>query len=95
MASRRPCWITDATGQKSWPVDNYQMEGARQTNWFAEGVVKYHRTIGTTLNLLIRNGFTIRHVEDFGPDENQVAAQPTLAEERERPMFLLVAGERA
>ncbi|AMN42521.1 class I SAM-dependent methyltransferase [Rhodoplanes sp. Z2-YC6860] len=94
MATRRPGWITDAKGRKTWPVDSYQMEGPRRTNWFVEGVLKYHRTLGTTLNLLIRNGFAIRHIEDFGPSETQIAAAPELAEERERPMFLLVAAER-
>jgi len=95
MASRRPGWITDAEGRKSWPVDSYHMEGPRRTDWLADGVLKYHRTLGTTLNLLIRNGFAIRHVEDFGPSEAEIAARPDLAEERERPMFLLVAADRA
>lgn len=95
MASRRPGWITDAEGRKSWPVDSYLMEGPRRTDWLADGVLKYHRTLGTTLNLLIRNGFAIRHVEDFGPSEAEIAARPDLAEERERPMFLLVAADRA
>jgi len=94
MASRRPGWITDAEGRKSWPVDSYHMEGPRRTDWLADGVLKYHRTLGTTLNLLIRNGFAIRHVEDFGPSEAEIAARPDLAEERERPMFLLVAADR-
>lgn len=53
--------------------------------------VNHHRTLGTTLNLLIRSGFTIAHVEEFGPSDAQIAANPDLAEERERPMFLLVA----
>jgi hypothetical protein len=57
-------------------------------------VVKQHRTLGTTLNLLIRQGFAIAHVEEWGPSDAQVAAQPELAEERERPMFLLVAADR-
>lgn len=95
MASRRPGWITDAEGHKSWPVDSYHLEGPRRTDWLAEGVLKYHRTLGTTLNLLIRNGFAIRHVEDFAPSEADIAARPDLAEERERPMFLLVAADRA
>jgi ubiquinone/menaquinone biosynthesis C-methylase UbiE len=93
MASSNPDWL-DVDGRKTWPVDTYQMEGPRTTNWLANGVVKQHRTIGTTLNLLIRLGFTLRHVEEFCPTEAQIAAMPELAEERERPMFLLVAARR-
>ena len=57
-------------------------------------MVKHHRTIGTTLNLLIRAGFAAERVEEFRPTEEQVAATPELAEELERPMFLLVAARR-
>ncbi|MDX3928243.1 MAG: class I SAM-dependent methyltransferase [Shinella sp.] len=94
MASRRPEWMLDADGNRTWPVDSYQMEGKRTTNWLADGVVKQHRTIGTLLNMLIRQGFTLTHIEDFGPTEEQIAERPELAEERERPMFLLVSARR-
>jgi SAM-dependent methyltransferase len=95
MAARRPGWITDADGHRTWPVGGYQREGRRTTKWLgAEGVVKYHRTLGTTLNLLIGQGFTIRHVEEWGPTDADIAATPALAEERERPMMLLVAAAR-
>jgi SAM-dependent methyltransferase len=94
MASARAGWSIDAEGRKTWPVDNYQVEGPRTTDWLAKGVVKQHRTIGTTLNLLIRLGFTITHVEEWGPTNEQIAARPELAEERERPMMLLVAARR-
>jgi hypothetical protein len=57
-------------------------------------VVKHHRTIGTTLNLLIQAGFSIGHVEEFRPTDEQIAARPDLAEELERPMFLLVQARR-
>jgi hypothetical protein len=75
----------------SWPVDDYLVEGPRTTNWLVEGVVKQHRTLGTTLNTLIDVGFTIAHVEEWGPTDEQIAALPELAEERERPTFLLIA----
>lgn len=94
MAPRRPGWVTDAEGRQTWPVDSYHVEGPRRTHWFVESVLKYHRTLGTTLNLLIRNGFTIRHVEEFGPSEAQAAAAPELIAERERPAFVLVAAQR-
>jgi SAM-dependent methyltransferase len=94
MSPKRPGWIVEADGRRTWPVDSYQIEGKRVTNWLADGVVKYHRTIGTTLNQLIRRGFAIRHVEEWGPSEAQIATRPDLAEERERPMFLLIAAQR-
>ena len=94
MAPRTPGWHVDAQGRKSWPLDSYQMEGPRTTNWLAEGVVKQHRTLGTLLNALIQAGFSIGHVQEWGPTDAQVAALPSLAEERERPMMLLVSANR-
>jgi SAM-dependent methyltransferase len=94
MAPVCPEWLVDAGGRKTWPVNNYQVEGPRTTDWLAKGVIKQHRTIGTTLNLLIRLGLTIFHVEEWCPTDDQIAARPELAEERERPMFLLVAAGR-
>ena len=91
MAPTAPGWSVDAMGRKTWPVDRYLVEGPRTTNWLAEGVIKHHRTIGTTINLLIRTGFEIAHVEEFCQTEEQISARPELLEELERPMFLLVA----
>jgi SAM-dependent methyltransferase len=95
MAPAHPGWSVDASGRKTWPVDNYLVEGKRTTDWLTTGVVKQHRMIGTTLNLLIRHGFTIAHVEEWGPADQQIRLDPALAEERERPPFLLVAAVRA
>ncbi|CAN7273631.1 class I SAM-dependent methyltransferase [Mesorhizobium sp. LjRoot246] len=94
MAPTKPGWAIDTDGRKTWPVDRYLVEGPRSTDWLAKGVVKHHRTIGTTLNALIQTGFTIDHVEEFCPTAEQIAAKPELAEELERPMFLLVSARR-
>ncbi len=94
MAPTKPGWSVDAEGRQTWPIDRYLMEGPRTTDWLAKGVIKHHRTIGTTLNLLIRTGFTIAHVEEFCPTPEQIRARPELEQERERPMFLLMAAQR-
>jgi ubiquinone/menaquinone biosynthesis C-methylase UbiE len=94
MAPRNPGWLVDASGRKTWPLDSYSVEGPRTTEWLIKGVIKQHRTIGTTLNLLIQLGFTIRHVEEWSPTDDQIEVRPELAEERERPMFLLLAARR-
>lgn len=95
MAPSHPAWSIGSDGHETWPVDGYLAEGPRTTDWFAPGVVKHHRTIGTTLNSLIRQGFTITHVEEWGPTDDQISANPQWARERDRPMFLLVAAQRA
>ena len=94
MAPSRPGWSIDAEGRKSWPVNGYLVEGPRVTDWLAKGVIKQHRTIGTILNLLMTAGFAIAHVEEWKPTKEQIIARPELAEELERPMFLLVAAQR-
>ncbi len=95
MAAAHPHWIADEDGRKTWPVNGYAIEGERRTDWFARGVLKYHRRLATTLNTLIAAGFTLRRVEEFAPTPRQVADMPALAEELERPMMLLVAARKA
>lgn len=93
MAPSHPAWSTRDDGREIWPLDGYLAEGPRTTDWLAPGVVKHHRTLGTTLNSLIRQGFTITHVEEWGPTDEQISAYPQWAKERDRPMFLLVAAQ--
>ena len=50
MAAAHPRWTADEDGRKTWPVNGYSVEGERRTDWFARGVLKHHRTLGTTLN---------------------------------------------
>ncbi|WP_432722312.1 class I SAM-dependent methyltransferase [Jeongeupia wiesaeckerbachi] len=94
MAPTKPAWVIDAAGRKTWPVDGYAIEGRRTTDWLADGVIKYHRTIGTWLRLLRLHGFTLLDLDEWAPSDAQLAAMPALAEERERPMLLLIAVQR-
>ena len=94
MAPSNPGWSVDKDGRKTWPVSRYAVEGPRTTNWLAKGVVKYHRTVGTTINTLIGVGFTIRHVQEWAPTADQITENLNLAEEVERPMLLIVSAKR-
>jgi SAM-dependent methyltransferase len=93
-APSRPGWVTDDAGHHTWPLDGYSVEGPRTTDWLAPGVVKQHRTIGTTLTLLLGAGFSLTDIVEWAPTEAQVAAGTALAEERDRPMFLLFGARR-
>src|SRR5579871_1752481 len=93
-APSNPAWSTNASGQATWPVEGYLDEGTRSTNWLANGVIKQHRTVSTYVNLLIRAGFQILHLDEWGPSNEQVAARTEWGKERQRPPFLLMSCSR-
>jgi SAM-dependent methyltransferase len=93
-ASMKAGWLTTEDGGRAWPVDHYAIEGPRVTDWLARGVRKQHRTLGTTLNTLIDAGFAVRRVVEWSPTPEQLAAQPSLAGELDRPMMALVAAQK-
>lgn len=95
MAASYAHWMLDEDGSKTWPVNSYAKEGERRTDWFAKGVVKYHRTLATTINTLIETGFELRKLVEFAPTHAQIKQMPALAEERERPMMLLMKAQKA
>ncbi len=94
MASLHPDWVTDDQGGRSWPVDHYQVEGQRTTDWLSAGVIKQHRTLGTLVNLLIDSGFRLDRLIEWGPSAQDLATHPALADEIHRPMMLIVAASR-
>jgi len=87
-------WVVEAGVRVHWPVDDYLQEGARRTSWLAEGVTKYHRTIGTTLDALRGAGLGLRRLIEWGPSATQIAAEPAWADDARRPIFLLVSAAR-
>jgi SAM-dependent methyltransferase len=93
-APTAPGWI-DRDGKTVWALDAYLAEGERRTDWIARGVVKYHRSIGTVVNALLAAGFTLTHLEEWGPDAAQIAENPEWAVERNRPPFLLISAKRS
>ncbi|WP_174971895.1 hypothetical protein [Burkholderia lata] len=46
------------------------------------------------MNLPIGSGFTLTHLDEWGPTQARVDALPALDEERDRPMLALVAVQR-
>jgi SAM-dependent methyltransferase len=84
-----PKWVGS-----TWPVDRYLDEGPRTTDWLAKGVVKQHRTMASYINMLLQAGFSLNQVVEWSPSEEQIAANPTWKNERQRPPFLLLSARR-
>lgn len=77
----------------SWPLDSYFHEGKRVTNWIADGVIKYHRTVASYVGCLLAAGFTIRHLSEWAPSADDLDRHPEWETELHRPMFLLLGAE--
>ncbi|MEH7531711.1 SAM-dependent methyltransferase [Priestia megaterium] len=88
-------WYYDNDGHPMhWPIDHYQEEGIRHTSFLTEDVIKYHRTISTYMNDLIRTGFTINVVKEPMPSDEMLESIPEMVHETRRPMFLIILAEK-
>ncbi|MBE1443594.1 class I SAM-dependent methyltransferase [Paenibacillus sp. OAS669] len=91
-AHEKQDWHYDELGQRMfWPVDRYFAEGMRHTRFLGEKVTKYHRTLTTYINQLIRSGFQIRELVEPEPDSRLMDTGPEMKDELRRPMFLLIS----
>jgi cyclopropane fatty-acyl-phospholipid synthase-like methyltransferase len=69
-----------------WPIDNYFYEGKRDAMFLENTITKYHRTLTTYLNTLLKEGFKINNIIEPKPDENN----KEMKNELRRPMMLIV-----
>ncbi len=85
-------WCLGPAGERlHWPVDRYQEEGPRHTQWLGEAVLKYHRTTATYVTALIDDGFRLTRLLEPEPTQAMLADHPDWKDERRRPMLLLLA----
>jgi SAM-dependent methyltransferase len=88
-------WYYNKEGSKlHWPVDQYYTEGSRNAVFLGEEVIKYHKTLTTYLNGLIKSGFEIIGLVEPKPAENLLNTVPEMLDELRRPMMLLVSSRK-
>src|SRR5690606_7456787 len=88
-------WIYNEAGSKlHWAVDRYFYEGQRNTSFLGENVLKYHRTVSTYLNELLKQGFKIIEVKEPIPNETMLKNIPEMEDELRRPMMFLISVEK-
>ena len=88
-------WYYDKDGKPiHWPVDNYFTEGKRKAVFLGEEVTKFHKTLTTYVNGLLRAGFHITGLIEPEPDRELFGVIPGMEEELRRPMMLLVSATR-
>lgn len=83
-------WYYDEDGKiLHFPVDRYYYEGERHAIFLGEHVTKYHRTLTTYLNTLLKSGLEIRDIIEPQPPEEMMDI-PGMRDEMRRPMMLIV-----
>ena len=94
-AQGREDWYCDESGNiLHWPVDSYYLEGKRESVFLGEKVEKYHKTLTTYLNTLLKTGFEIIGIVEAQPSEEMLKIIPEMKDELRRPMILLVSAKK-
>ena len=85
-------WFYNEEGKPvHWPVDRYFIEGKRVANFLGEDIVKYHHTLTSILQGLLKTGFIIKEVIEPQPTQEMLDSIPEMKEELRRPMMIAVA----
>ncbi|MCI9415397.1 MAG: class I SAM-dependent methyltransferase [Clostridiales bacterium] len=88
-------WIKNEAGEKvAFALSDYSKPGRRETHWFVDGVVKYHRTIGGIVTALIGHGLTVRKLVEPVPRPDVLERHPRYADELLKPSFLIILAEK-
>jgi 2-polyprenyl-3-methyl-5-hydroxy-6-metoxy-1,4-benzoquinol methylase len=75
-------------------LDRYADEGRRDTSWFVDGVVKYHRTVATVVAAVVDAGLVLERLVEPRPTAEALAARPDLEKHLRFPPLLLVRAAR-
>lgn len=88
-------WYYDKEGNiMHWPVDRYFNEGLRKASFLGEEVMKYHKTLTTYVNSLVKAGFEITGLVEPEPDADMLNTVPGMKNELRRPMMLIISAKK-
>ncbi|KRL08411.1 SAM-dependent methyltransferase [Schleiferilactobacillus perolens DSM 12744] len=88
-------WIKDQNGNTLyWPVDRYFDESSRETDFLDHKIKKYHRTMTTYLETLIKQGFRLTNVIEPQPPVEMQKESAEMRDELRRPMMLIVTATK-
>jgi SAM-dependent methyltransferase len=87
-------WHHEKQSRLHWPVDNYYHEGWRRTRFLEENVVKYHRTLTSYIDGLLKAGFQLTAFIEPRPDESLLEGKAEMEDELRRPMFFIISARK-
>lgn len=90
-----PRWTRDDQGNVLHAnLSNYSIDGERESQWFIQGVKRYHRTFSSIINTLVQGDFAVEKMLEPLPGQEIVAKYPEYGKDRHKPDFLLVRARR-
>lgn len=73
---------------------DYNREGKRICNWFNSEVIKYHRTMATIINTLVKTGFKVEEINECMPNAEMISKNPKYVNQYDYPYFLFVKAKK-
>ena len=84
-------WTRNENGKKLHAnISNYCVEGRKESKWFVEGVLRYHRMFSTIVNTLADSGFRILKMVEPYPTEEILQEHPEYYDLYHKPDFLII-----
>lgn len=88
-------WTRDEEGNKlNANISNYSIDGKRESRWFKDGVIKYHRTFTSIINTIISSGFTIEEISEPIPSDKIMEQYHEYKDNIHKPDFLLIKARK-
>ena len=88
-------WVFDPeTKDRYWPVSNYNEEGERSEKWFIDNIKKYHRTLSSIINTIIRNDFEILEIAESRADDELISKNPKFLNGKNLAHFLFIKARK-
>ena len=88
-------WAYSSAGDiLHWPVDGYFLEGERNAVFLGENITKYHRTMTSYFQGLLKHGFRVMELCEPTPSGDMLKSVPGMQDELRRPMMLIIATKK-
>lgn len=84
----------DQNDKICYNLTTYSLEGKREVTWFVNGVIKYHRTMSSIINSLLKVGFTIEKMLEPMPSDKIIEKYPSYKKYIHKPDFLLIKARK-
>ncbi|MGN1212434.1 MAG: class I SAM-dependent methyltransferase [Christensenellales bacterium] len=82
-------------GKRFYLVSDYNNEGKRKLTWSKHGGIKYHRSLKTIINTLIKHNLQITQIDESNAIKKAVKKVPKYIYQKDRPYFLFIKAQKS